>query len=167
MRIFGKSGRLGLLRSEEALLLAGKIEAQPRRFSMRLSHYTMLQLSCCFVSYENWRHLRRRNLHSRQGYAFSALLPEIPELHTMTCLLDLERQGYGFRAAKLCFKSHVCEISAIIWRNGQNMVDPVFYFPLRNILSRRMAGFSSSRTSSDGNSKETEMERFSMSASPC
>jgi hypothetical protein len=80
--------------------LLGEIKEPPRRFSMRLSHYTILQLSCCFVSYENWRHLRPRKLHSRQGYAFSALFPEIRELHTMTRLLDLERQGYGFRAAK-------------------------------------------------------------------
>src|SRR5260370_4562276 len=99
MRIFGKSGRLGLLRSEEALLLLGEIEEPPRRFSMRLSHYTMLQLSCCFVSYENWRHLRPRKLHSRQGYAFTALFPEIPELHSMTCLLDLKRPDYAVRSS--------------------------------------------------------------------
>jgi hypothetical protein len=53
MRIFGESGRLGLLRSEEALLLLGKIEELPQRFSVRLSHDTILQLSCCFVSHEN------------------------------------------------------------------------------------------------------------------
>jgi hypothetical protein len=53
MRIFGKSGRLGLLRSEEALLLLGEIEEPPRRFSVRLSHCTISQLSCCFVIYEN------------------------------------------------------------------------------------------------------------------
>jgi hypothetical protein len=53
MRIFGESGRLGLLRSEEALLLLGKIEELPRRFSVRLSHDTILQLSCCFVGHEN------------------------------------------------------------------------------------------------------------------
>jgi hypothetical protein len=45
MRIFGESGRLGLLRSEEALLLLGEIEEPPRRFSVRLSHNTILQLS--------------------------------------------------------------------------------------------------------------------------
>jgi len=50
MRIFGKSGRLGLLRGEEALLLLGEIEEPPRRFSVRLGHCTILQLSCCFVS---------------------------------------------------------------------------------------------------------------------
>jgi hypothetical protein len=53
MRIFGKSGRLGLLRSEEALLLLGEIEEPPRRLSVRLGHNTILQLSCCFVSHEN------------------------------------------------------------------------------------------------------------------
>jgi hypothetical protein len=45
-------------------------------------------------------------MRSRQGYAFSALLPEIRDLPTIKGLLDLERQGYGFRAAKLCFKAH-------------------------------------------------------------
>ena len=106
MRIFGKSGRLGLLRGEEALLLLGEIEEPPRRFSVRLGHSTILQLSCCFVTTEIWRHRCPRKLRSRQHYAFSALFPEIRELPTMTGLLDLERQGYGFRAAKLCFKAH-------------------------------------------------------------
>jgi hypothetical protein len=46
MRIFGKSGRLGLLRSEKALLLLGELEEPPRRFSVRLSHNTILQLFC-------------------------------------------------------------------------------------------------------------------------
>src|SRR6266567_6163598 len=55
MCIFSESGRLGLLRSEEALLLLGEIEEPPRRLSVRLSHYTILQLYCCFVSHENWR----------------------------------------------------------------------------------------------------------------
>ena len=55
---------------------------------------------------ETWRHHCPRKLRSRQHYAFSALFPEIRELPTMTGLLDLERQGYGFRAAKLCFKAH-------------------------------------------------------------
>ncbi len=105
MRIFGKSGRLSLLRSEEALLLLGEIEESPRRLSVRLSHYTILHLSWRFVRHESWRHLQPRNLRSRQGYAFSALFPDIRELPTMTGYLDLERQGYGFRAAKLCFKS--------------------------------------------------------------
>jgi hypothetical protein len=45
MRIFGKSGHLGLLRSEEALLLLGEIEEPPRRLSVRLGHCTILQLS--------------------------------------------------------------------------------------------------------------------------
>jgi hypothetical protein len=53
MRIFGESGRLGLLRSEEALLLLGEIEQTPRRFSVRLGHDTILQLSCCFVTAGN------------------------------------------------------------------------------------------------------------------
>jgi hypothetical protein len=44
-------------------------------------------------------------MRSRQGYAFSALFPEICDLPTMKGLLDLERQGYGFQAAKLCFKA--------------------------------------------------------------
>jgi hypothetical protein len=34
------------------------------------------------------------------------LFPDIRELPSMTGLPDLERQGYGFRAAKLCFKAH-------------------------------------------------------------
>jgi hypothetical protein len=106
MRVFGKSGRLGLLRSEEALLLLGEIEEPPRRLSVRLGHCTILQLSWCFVSHENWRHSHPRKLRSRQGYAFSALFPDIRELPKMTGLLDLERQGYGFRAARLCFKAH-------------------------------------------------------------
>ena len=45
VRIFGESSRLGLLRREEALLLLGEIEEPPRRFSVRLSHDTILQLS--------------------------------------------------------------------------------------------------------------------------
>ena len=44
MRIFGESGRLGLLRSEETLLLLGEIEEPPRRLSVRLGHDTILQL---------------------------------------------------------------------------------------------------------------------------
>ena len=28
----------------------------------------------------------------------------------MTGLLDLERQGYGFQAARLCFKAHACDL---------------------------------------------------------
>ena len=106
MGIFGESGRLGLLRSEEALLLLGEIEEPPRRFSVRMSHDTILQLSCCFVSHENWRHVHPCELRSRQHYAFNTLFPEIRDLPTMKGLLDLERQGYGFRAAKLCFKAH-------------------------------------------------------------
>jgi hypothetical protein len=105
MRIFGKSGSLGLLRSEEALLLLGEIEEPPRRLSVRLSHRTRLQLSCCFVSHENWCPSHPRKMRSRQGYAFSALLPEIRDLPPIKGLLDLERQGDGFRAAKLCFKA--------------------------------------------------------------
>jgi len=97
MRIFGKSGRLGLLRGEEALLLLGEIEEPPRRLSVRLGHCTILQLSCCFVSHENWRPSHPRKLRSRQGCAFSALFPEIRDLPTMKGLLDLERQGYAFK----------------------------------------------------------------------
>jgi hypothetical protein len=48
-----------------------------------------------------------RKLRSRQGYAFSALFPEIRDLSTMKGLLDLKWQGYGFRAANLCFKAHL------------------------------------------------------------
>jgi hypothetical protein len=33
------------------------------------------------------------------------LFPKIRDLPTIKGLLDLERQGYGFRAAKLCFKA--------------------------------------------------------------
>src|ERR1035438_311608 len=80
MRIFGKSGRLGLLRGEEALLLLGEIEEPPRCLSVRLGHCTILQLSCCFVSYKNWRPSHPRKLRSRQGYVFSALFPEIRAL---------------------------------------------------------------------------------------
>jgi hypothetical protein len=46
MRIFGESGHLGLLRREEALLLLGYIKELPRRFSVGLSHNTILQLFC-------------------------------------------------------------------------------------------------------------------------
>jgi len=70
-----------------------------------MSHDTILQLSCCFVSHENWRHVHPCELRSRQHYAFNTLFPEIRDLPTMKGLLDLERQGYGFRAAKLCFKA--------------------------------------------------------------
>ena len=45
MGVFGESGRLGLLRGEEALLLLGELEEPPRRFSVRLGHNTILQLS--------------------------------------------------------------------------------------------------------------------------
>ena len=107
MRIFGKSGRLGLLRSEKALLLLGELEEPPRRFSVRLGHCTILQLSCCFVTIEFWRHCCARKLRCRQHYAFNALFPETRELPTMTGLLDLERQGYGFQAARLCFKAQI------------------------------------------------------------
>ena len=53
MRIFGKSGRLGLLRSEEALLLLGEIKESPRRLSVRLGRSTILQLSCRVVAAGN------------------------------------------------------------------------------------------------------------------
>jgi hypothetical protein len=43
--VFGESCRLGLLRGEEALLLLGELEEPPRRFTMRLCHYTILHLS--------------------------------------------------------------------------------------------------------------------------
>jgi hypothetical protein len=46
MRIFGKSGRFGLLRREEALLLLREVEQPPRRFSVRLGHVTILQFFC-------------------------------------------------------------------------------------------------------------------------
>jgi hypothetical protein len=49
MRILGETGRLGLLRRKEALLLLGEFEEPPRRFSVRLGHNTILQLSCRFV----------------------------------------------------------------------------------------------------------------------
>ena len=97
MRIFCKSGRLGLLRGEEALLLLGEIKEPPRRFSVRLGHCAILQLSCCFVTIEVWRHCCPRKLRRRQHYAFSALFQETRELQVMTCLLDLERQGYPYR----------------------------------------------------------------------
>lgn len=45
MYILGESGRLGLLRRKEALLLLGNFEETPRRFSVRLDPYTTLQLS--------------------------------------------------------------------------------------------------------------------------
>jgi hypothetical protein len=32
------------------LLMLGEIEEPPRRFSVRLCHGTILQLSCCFVA---------------------------------------------------------------------------------------------------------------------
>jgi hypothetical protein len=45
MGVLCESGHLGLLRSEEALLLLGEIEEPPRRLSVRLGHCTILQLS--------------------------------------------------------------------------------------------------------------------------
>jgi hypothetical protein len=45
VRVLGKSGSLGLLRGEEALLLLGGIEESPRCFTMRLGHITILQVS--------------------------------------------------------------------------------------------------------------------------
>jgi hypothetical protein len=44
MSIFGESGCFGLLRSEEPLLLLSEIEEPQRRFSVRLSHDTILQI---------------------------------------------------------------------------------------------------------------------------
>jgi hypothetical protein len=38
MGVFGESGRLGLLRSKETLLLFGEFERPPRRFTVRLGH---------------------------------------------------------------------------------------------------------------------------------
>jgi hypothetical protein len=46
MSIFGKSGGLGLLRGEEALLGLSNFEQPLRRFSVRLSHNTILQQFC-------------------------------------------------------------------------------------------------------------------------
>ena len=43
--VFGESGRLGLLRGEETLLLLDELEEPPRRFTVRLGHNTILQLS--------------------------------------------------------------------------------------------------------------------------
>ena len=43
--VFGESGRLGQLGGEEALLLLGDLEKSPRRFTVRLGHNTVLQLS--------------------------------------------------------------------------------------------------------------------------
>jgi hypothetical protein len=45
VRVLGKSGSLGLLRGEKALLLLCEIEESPRCFTMRLSHITILQVS--------------------------------------------------------------------------------------------------------------------------
>jgi hypothetical protein len=43
--VFGESGRLGLLGGEKALLLLlGELEEPPRRFTVRLSDSTILQL---------------------------------------------------------------------------------------------------------------------------
>jgi len=43
--VFGESGRLGLLGGEETLLLLSEFKEAPRRFTVRLSHNTILQLS--------------------------------------------------------------------------------------------------------------------------
>jgi hypothetical protein len=45
MSILGESSGFGLFGREEALLLLGDLEEPPRRFSMRLGHDTILQLS--------------------------------------------------------------------------------------------------------------------------
>jgi hypothetical protein len=45
MGVLGKSSSLGLLRSEEPLLLLSDLKEPPRRFPMRLGHNTILQLS--------------------------------------------------------------------------------------------------------------------------
>jgi len=41
--VFGESGRLGLLRGKETLLLLGELEEPPRRFTVRLGQNTILQ----------------------------------------------------------------------------------------------------------------------------
>ena len=46
MSFLRKSGGFGLFSSEEALRLFGDLDEPPRCFSMRLGHYTVLQLSC-------------------------------------------------------------------------------------------------------------------------
>jgi len=46
MGVLCESGSLGLLRREEALLLLGEIKELARRFSVRLSHSTILHLFC-------------------------------------------------------------------------------------------------------------------------
>ncbi|MGA3128974.1 MAG: hypothetical protein ABSD13_19955, partial [Candidatus Korobacteraceae bacterium] len=45
VRVFGESGRLSLLGSEETLLLLSKLEELPRGCTVRLGHNTILQLS--------------------------------------------------------------------------------------------------------------------------
>ena len=45
MSILSESGGFGLFGGEETLLLLGNLEEPPRRFSMRLGHNTILQLS--------------------------------------------------------------------------------------------------------------------------
>jgi hypothetical protein len=44
MGVLGESSGLGLLCGEEALLLLGDRKEPPRRFAVRLSHNTILQV---------------------------------------------------------------------------------------------------------------------------
>jgi hypothetical protein len=50
MGVFGESGRLGLLRGEEALLLPSEFKQPIRRFSVRLGDNTILQDSCRYMN---------------------------------------------------------------------------------------------------------------------
>lgn len=46
MGVLSESGQFRLLRREEPLLLLSKVEEPLRRFAVRLSHDTILQISC-------------------------------------------------------------------------------------------------------------------------
>ena len=71
--------------------------------------------------HEDWRPSHPRKLRSRQGYAFSALFPELRDLLTMKGWLDLERQGYGFERQSYalkhtgCFWKHKVAATANLW----------------------------------------------------
>jgi hypothetical protein len=81
MSVFGESGCFGLLRCEEPLVLLSKLEEPLGRFSVRLSHDTILQVFCSIrktslslFTIQSYYPLLRNMLKSS---AFSAKLAKI------------------------------------------------------------------------------------------
>ena len=106
MRVLGESGRFGLLRGEEALLLLGELEEPPRRLSVRLGHNTILQLSCCYINTAARRRHPRLKSRLRQGYGLGACSKHLDGPPEIKGLAALPRQSYALFAAKIWFKAH-------------------------------------------------------------